>query len=122
MPDVSTVMLKQWCVVWQKVDTKTPHGLPRVSSPVEIKCRWLVTDQESVTQDASQEAYPRSIPVAKYVALGSYVWGPGKIADLPASPTYYEVVGTQKVPDLKSRHPAYQITLQKASGTLPALA
>jgi hypothetical protein len=53
------------------------------------------------------------------IALGSFVWGPGQIVDLPVSPQYYEVTGTDKVPDLKGRHPTYRITLQKAMKTLP---
>ena len=122
MPDPAFSSLVDWCVVWQKVDTKTKYGQPRVGSPVNVKCRWLVNDQSSLAQDATQESYSRSIPLAKEVLLGSYVWGPGKIEDLPGSPQYYEVIGVQKISDVKGRHPHYRASLQKASKTLPALA
>jgi hypothetical protein len=56
--------------------------------------------------------------VAKQVALGSYV-ARGKIADLPTSPQYFEVVGIDEISDVKGRHTSYRLTLQKASKTLP---
>lgn len=119
MSDISQVYLIHWCVVWQKLDTKTRKGQTRVSSPVEIRCRWLPSDQANVSQPQTTEFYPRSVPVGSEVVLGSYVWGPGKIDELPSDPTYFEVVGVSKTPDLKGRHPVYRITLQKASKTLP---
>ena len=121
MPDISQMNLFQWCVVWEKSDTKSRYGQPRVSSPTNVKCRWLISDQEGVTQEGTTEDYPKTIPVNTDVPLGSYVWGPGKIADLPSEPQYWEVVGRSKTPDLKNRHPSYQITLRKASKSLPDL-
>lgn len=121
MPDITRVILTDWCVVWQRSDTKDKYGRARVSAPIEVKCRWSEQDQVGVTQDNTTEHYPRSIPVSQEIALGSYVWGNGKIADLPSSPVYFEVVGRSKTPDIKGRHPAYSIVLQKASKTLPEL-
>lgn len=122
MPELTQASWTHWLVVWQKLDTKTRYGQPRLSSPVNMRCRWTINDQESVTQDSTDESTPRSLPVAKTVALGSYVWGPGKITALPTEPSYFEVVGIQKITDLKGRHPHYRITLQRASKTLPELA
>lgn len=122
MPDISQAMLPQYCVVWQKRDTKTHYGQVRLESPAEVRCRWNIGDYTSPTQDTTQEQYPRSISVGTEVLLGSYVWGPGQITDLPTEPKYLEVVGTEKIPDIKGRHPTYRITLQKASETLPGLA
>lgn len=119
MPDISQANLKQWCVIWQRQDTKSRKGIARLGSPSNVRCRWVISDQNAVSQEASREAYPRHVPVGVNVALGSYVWGPGKIADLPSSPTYFEVIGVEQTPDLKGRHPTYVITLQKASKTLP---
>ena len=121
MPEISQAILCDWCVVWQRSDTKTRHGQPRVSSPVNVRCRWNISDQVNPTQEMATEQYPRSVPVGIEVVLGSFVWGPGKIADLPASPTYFEVIASSKVPDLKGRHYSYNISLQKASKTLPDL-
>lgn len=118
MPDL-TVKLNQWCVVWYKSDTSTRHGQPRVESPVNVRCRWVDNQQQSVTQDATREGYPLSIPVSREVPLGSIIWGPGKIADLPDTPQYYEVVSVSKTPDVKGRHPGYVLSLQKASKSLP---
>jgi hypothetical protein len=78
-----------------------------------------VNDQANPTQDYTQESYPRSVPVGVEVGLGSFVWGPGKIRDLPSNPTYFEVVASSKTPDIKGRHPSYSVSLQKASQTLP---
>ena len=121
MPDISFANLVNWCVVWVRQDTNTRKGQARVSSPINVRCRWATSDQSMVSQDATQEGYPRYIPVGQEIALGSYVWGPGKIEDLPASPVYLEVIGRSNTPDLKGRHPVYTINLQKASGTLPEL-
>jgi len=122
MPDISQMNLYQWCVVWRRSDTKSRYGQARVLDPINVRCRWLISEQEGVTQDGSSEQYPRTIPVNQAIALGSYVWGEGKITDLPDNPQYWEVVGYSQVPDLKGRHYAYQLTLQKVSKELPDLA
>lgn len=119
MPEISQATLCDWCVVWQRSDTATRHGQPRVSSPVNVRCRWLTSDQANPNQDMTSEFYPRSVPVGIEINLGSFVWGPGKIRDLPTSPTYFEVTATSKTPDIKGRHYSHQVTLQKASKTLP---
>jgi hypothetical protein len=119
MPDITQAILTQWCVVWKKTDTKTKHGQARVSSPVNVRCRWASMDQASVDQGSTTEHYPNQVPVGEYIPLGSYVWGPGKIVDLPSNPVYLEVVGSGKTPDINGNHPFYQISLQKASQTLP---
>ncbi len=75
----------------------------------------------SVSQDSSPQQYPRQVPVGEYVPLGSYVWGPGKIEDLPEKPVYLEVTSSENTPDLKGRHPFYSVSLQKASKGLPEL-
>ena len=121
MPELVQASWTHWLVVWQKTDTKTRYGQPRLGSPTEIRCRWIINDQASPTQEITREDYPRSVPVAKEIALGSIIWGPGKITDLPSSPIYFEVTSISKTPDLKGRHPAYRVTLQKASKTLPEL-
>lgn len=121
MPDVTWTNLRQWCVVWDKLDNASQFGQVRVSSPRNVRCRWVIGDQQSVGQDAVGEAYPRTINVGSQVALGSYVSGPHKLAELPDEPVYLEVVGSQKIPDLKGRHPAYILSLQKASKTLPTV-
>lgn len=122
MPDISFANLHHWCVVWQRSDTKTKHGQPRVSSPINVRCRWVTADQSMVSQEETREIFPRYIQVGQEIALGSYVWGEGKIEDLPSSPVYLEVVGRSNTPDLKGRHPVYTLNLQKASGTLPEVA
>ena len=121
MPELSQVTLIHWCVVWQRVDTETRYGKARVSAPINVRCRWQDTDQSGPSQEVTQEQYPRSIFVGQEVQLGSYIWGPGKIKDLPAAPVYFEVVGKDKTPDLKSRHYSHRVSLQKASKTLPEL-
>jgi hypothetical protein len=122
MPELAHSMLPHWCVVWTRSDTQTKHGRPRLGSPTDVRCRWTTADQASSTQDNFQETYPRHLPVGQDIGLGSFVWGPGRVRDLPASPQYYEVVGKQKVPDVKGRNYAYIVNLQKASKTLPDLA
>lgn len=121
MPEISQATLCDWCVVWQRVDTNTRHGQSRVSSPVNVRCRWLTSDHASPSQEVTSEFYPRSVPVGIEVNLGSFVWGPGKIAELPSNPKYFEVVATSKTPDIKGRHHSHQVTLQKASSTLPGV-
>lgn len=121
MPDISQANLRQWCVVWEKSDTSTSHGQPRVESPVNVRCRWVTAERASVTQEGTTESYPLSVPIGRSFAVGSYVWGPGKIADLPVNPQYYEITGFDETPDLKARHPAYVASLQKASKTLPTV-
>ena len=125
MPEISQATLVQWCVVWERADTDTRYGEPRLNAPINVRCRWNVTDQANPTQDQSQEQYPRTVPVGVEVKLGSIVWGPGKIKDLPNNPrslpTYFEVVASSKTPDIKGRHPSYSVTLQKASKVLPDL-
>jgi len=119
MPEVSQVALIHWCVVWQRVDTNTRYGQARVSSPVQMKCRWPgTTEQANVSQEVTQEQYTKSVFTGKEVKLGSYVWGPGKIADLPDEPTYYEVIAKEDTPDIKGVYYSHRVTLQKASKVL----
>lgn len=122
MPDISKATLRQRCVVWKAQDTKTRHGQVRVASPITAKCRWLTNDQAGPSQEKTEESYPRNLMIDQWIPLGSYLWGPGRLADLPSSPQYYEVINSQKFPDIKGRNPAYRVTLQKASKTLPTLA
>lgn len=122
MPELAVVNLRQWCVVWFKSDVYDRHGQPRLADPVNVKCRWVTSDSESPTQDQTRESYTMGLPVDRAIPLGSIVWGQGKIADLPASPQYWEVISASTTPDIKAKHPAYNITIQKASKTLPELA
>ena len=112
--------MPNWCVVWEKSTQRTRLGT-KVDSPVDVRCRWNIGDQLSVSQEVTQEAYPRAMRVSQQVSIGSYVWGPGKVVEVPDSPQYYEVVGSQVIQDVKGRHPTYRISLQKASKTLPTL-
>lgn len=121
MPDITQANLVHWCVVWRRTDTLTRMGQARVERPVNIRCRWNINDQMSVSQDSSPEQYPRQVPVGEYVPLGSYVWGPGRIADLPAKPQYLEVISSEHTTDLKGRHPYNSVSLQKASKGLPEI-
>ena len=118
MPEITFTNLRHWCVVWQKSAQKTRYGQAKLSSPTNVRCRWVSTENSAVSQNMNNEAETIQIPIGQEVPIGSYVWGPGKIADLPSSPTYYEVVYIAKTPDLKGRHHAYVASLQKASGTL----
>ena len=121
MPRATQKTLRQWCIVWERADTDTRYGEPQLNAPLNVRCRWLVNDQSNPSQEQTLEQYPRQVQVGKEVKLGSIVWGPGRIKDLPNNPTYFEVVASSKTPDVKSRHSAYMITLQKASKTLPQL-
>lgn len=121
MPDITQAILTQWCVVWKKADTKTKYGTARVNSPVNVRCRWASMDQARVSQESTVEQYPNQIPVGESVPLGSYVWGPGTISELPAEPVYLEVVGSGNTPDINGDYPFYSISLQKASKTLPTV-
>jgi len=119
MPDISQAMLPHWCVVWRRSDTKTKFGKARVRAPINVKCQWIVDDQNNSSQEITRENYPRSVPVNREIPLGSYVWGPGRIGDVPSSPTYWEVKGYSKTPDINGNYPVYRIILIKASQTLP---
>lgn len=121
MPQLNQISLRQWCVVWTKSDTRSTKGQVRLNSPVNARCRWNTVDGETVDQDGTTISYPRTVPVGIDVPVGSYVWGAGKIADLPSKPVYLEVVGRAVTPNLKNRHPTYVLTLQKASQTLPTV-
>ena len=120
MPDVAYVNLIHWCVVWKRLNTSTRYGQAKLDQPVEMRCRWTyeLDDLASPAQDRTVESRGRSIPIGEEVPLGSYVWGPGLIEDMPDDPEYYEVIGTRMAYDLKGKNPHHRITLQKASKTL----
>ena len=121
MPDISQNMLPHWCVVWKRSDTKTRHGQARILSPINVRCRWKINDRLDVNQDQSMEHIPRSVPMNQSIPLGSYVWGRGRIGDLPSSPTYYEVVALNETPDIRGNSPTYSVELGKASTSLPGI-
>jgi len=122
MPDITQVSLTDWCVVWLKSDEKNRRGLPRVQSPIEVRCRWVYEDRLNSSLDRTIESFPRSIQVGRNVPVGSIVWGEGRQSelDLTVCP-YLEVSALQVIPDFTGRHPSYRITLVKASNTLPEI-
>jgi hypothetical protein len=117
MPDPTQVNLKQKCVVWPKTGHNTRYGMPEFGEPYEVRCRWsqVLDDQSQPTEDRTTESYPRSMPVGQHIPLGSKIWGPGTLKDVPEDAVYLEVVATREVPDLKGKHPARRVTLQKMS-------
>ena len=117
---IDRILLKQRAVLWAFV-SHDQYGEVKVSdTPVEIRCQWDQTTQESVNSEATPIATTASIPVDRDITEGSLL-RLGKLADLP-SPVedgLVEVVTFIKTPDVKARKFYREVGVREFKDALP---
>lgn len=118
---IETASLNQKAVLWQRTSFDR-NGEPRVSAPVEIKARWEEGLLESIDEEATPIAINGTVDVDRDIKSGSIMWL-GKLRDLPSPVTegLVQVVGFEKIPDIKGRVFARSVTVKKWRNKLPTV-
>lgn len=105
---IITKVLKQKAVLWsQGEQAPDGYGNPRVSAPVEIKCRWEDTSEEFIAADGTKQLSKSVVMVDRDLRAGDVLWL-GLLADVPDrenaknNPGAWEVRSFQKLPNFKN--------------------
>jgi len=106
-------MLRQTAVYWppQSSDNSGEHfdnyGVPQVSAPIEIDCRWEDVVEEFVTSDGTQQLSNAKVYVDRDLSVGGILML-GEIADI-TDPTNikdndgaWEIRRFDKLPNFKA--------------------
>jgi hypothetical protein len=124
MPDVGRSSLYQVAVVWE-AGAPDAFGQPTVGAPCQVRCRWERTKREKPRPDGTVLTLDSMVFTTRFVKPYSWMWQ-GALRDLPAGtdfsttmPELYRVVSCDGIPDLRNRITEYEVSLQRASDTLP---
>lgn len=123
MPPFETQNLHQTAILWEKVGDDF-EGEPKVSSPVQIPCRWEDTQSQMVAPDGAVIGLSANVVVRRDIPIDSLMMQ-GTLPDLSGTgfddddPAIMQVKSVRKVPDLKDRVFTRIVSLQRFRGKLP---
>jgi hypothetical protein len=90
-----------------------------------VRCRWERTKREKARPDGTVLTLDSMVFTTRFVKPYSWMWQ-GALRDLPAgtdfsttTPELYRVVSCDGIPDIRNRVTEYEVSLQRASDTLP---
>lgn len=110
---IITRMLKQTCVYWPLAETDSGgdgvdnYGMPVVTTPVELSCRWVDKAEEFIDPNGTKQISKSVVYVSQDVAIGAILML-GTLADITDSVNIkendgaWEIKGYSKVPNLKA--------------------
>lgn len=112
---------RQAAVYWGKT-AEDEYNKPIVSSPVELRVRWVDKEAENLDANGNVIRTDVELVVDRELALGSVLWK-GKLKNLPSPFNHplYQVVITRTIPDLKNKESRYRVFLTRYSTTLPTV-
>lgn len=128
MPDVSRASLSQRAVLWA-YHSPAGNGEPRVSPPVEIKCRWEFSTRGAAQPQDSTEAKDESLFVDRLINIESILMI-GELEDVAGTgtglleeATLRIVTSCESIVDLKNRTgcTTYRVSVKKYGNTLPTV-
>jgi hypothetical protein len=118
MPALETMDRTEKAVYWA-AGPPNDFGARRVYAPVELEVRWEDRKGEIVKPSGEVSGYDASVIFDRSVAVGSILWY-GALEDWTASATgYYEVLGFDRVKDLKGRANRMEARLARYKDSLP---
>ena len=124
MPDPERSHLLQYAVVWA-AGAPDAHAQPTVGAPCQVRCRWETTRREYTKPDGTTVTFDAQVMTTRFIEPYSWMWL-GRLADLPSGtdfsttlPGLHRVVSCDGIPDIRNRVTGYEVTLQRASDTLP---
>lgn len=121
MPRPEVASLKQYAVLWPflRYDEK---GEPVVSSPIEIRVRWLDAFSENANADEGTKTSSPTIEVDREIAIGGILWK-GRLTEVSGSPSgLVMVIGSNSTPDIKGRFYARSVSTVRWKRNLPTIA
>lgn len=123
MPQLEVVDFIHYAVLWI-ITGRDRYVKPVLSSPVEIRCRWISTKKERVDAQGNTITIDAQVYVGRDILIGSLMWL-GRLADLGVgqvpSSDVMQVVGFPKTPDLKGRNYRRMVNLMRYTDTLPSV-
>jgi len=121
MGSIETDCRFQQAVLWESSSVNNDYGRPIVSStPVELDVRWEETRDQVTDSQGNTFDITAKVVVAQDVEEQSILWL-GALDDLPDAPTgLQQVVGIEKIPDIKNRHYRRVLLLKRAGDSLSA--
>lgn len=112
--------LNQFAVLWA-FSTLDNYSEVKVSSPIQICCRWEFDRSEFLDDTSSQQAVAAELWVDRSIAIGSILWK-GKKKDLPSPVTaLYQVVEYVEIPGIKARGFERRVLLSRYKESLPTV-
>jgi len=120
MPSIETTNLNQYAVLWE-AGSLDDYGELKVSSPVEIPCRWEYKQEEVSDPLSGTTVSEATVYVNQSIGIGSILWE-GALADLPVTPTNLKrVAAVGRIPDVKGKKTRRFVRLVTYSNTLPTV-
>lgn len=110
---IITRMLKQTCVYWALAETDSGgdgvdnYGMPVVTTPVEINCRWVDKNEEFIGADGTKHISKSIVYVGQDVDIGGILMLGGLIditdaVNIKENDGAWEIKGFSKMPNLKA--------------------
>jgi hypothetical protein len=117
--NLETDDLLHYGVMWS-VQGADSFGVPRVSAPVEFRCRWQLGKGVANSSSSNVHNLVGKAAVDQVIPLEVIVWK-GRLEDLPSTPeNLMEVVGYKESEDIKCENVRRTIMLSAWNGRLPA--
>lgn len=123
MPALETHDLRQYMVIWLRTG-QDRHGLPVLSQPQEIKCRWLVDLGQSADPQGNtvQSSGKIIVPLHEHDVPNGSIVREGRLKDLPDEPDrLHSVILVDGIPDIKNRNQRTTLTVMRYSDKLPTV-
>ncbi len=114
MPQLEVCDLQQYAVLW-RVTGQDRHGKQVVSSPVQIRVRWVLNDTQVVDPFGNTVASAGTVIAAVDIDNMSLMWL-GRLKNLPSPPTnLHQLIKANTTPDIKARNTRFEYNLMKFS-------
>lgn len=86
MPPIEQTSLYQYAVYWANTFTYDAHGQEILASPIQIRCRFLDTENNANSPQENQIDLNQQLVVDRYIPPKSHIWVDPYAR--PASPTW----------------------------------